>query len=63
MKYLKIRFTSLVKHMVANADSMAKQITNINIEGMNEEQFKTLSEQMNPIFATIDINNGSGCTE
>ena len=48
------------KNMVANAGGVAKQITNINIEGMNAEQFKSISEQLNQVLGTIGINNKTG---
>ena len=48
------------KNIVANAGGVAQQINNINIEGMNEEQFKALSEQMNQVLAAIGIKNEIG---
>ena len=48
------------KNIVANAGGVANQITNINIEGMNAEQFKSLSEQMNQVLAAIGIKDEIG---
>ena len=48
------------KNIVANAGSVAQQITNINIESMNAEQFKALSEQMNQVLAAIGIKDEIG---
>ena len=48
------------KNIVASAGGVANQITNINIEGMNEEQFKSLSEQMNQVLAAVGIKNEIG---
>ena len=48
------------KNIVANAGGVAKQITNINIEGMNAEQFKSISEQLNQVLGAVGINNKAG---
>lgn len=48
------------KNIVANAGGVANQITNINIDSMNEEQFKAISDQLNQVMGAVGIKDETG---
>jgi len=48
------------KNVVANAGGVANQITNINIKGMSEEQFKMISAQLSQVLTAIGVKDTIG---